>query len=103
MYLPTITSPQKKSAFSAIKIACKTKAEQNQISEVRLIPGLKLFHFWEYGPLSQKVESMEFIISYLLQGLHGLAYDNMNPAMVNMYIFHVCNNLELNLKLYSIL
>ena len=34
----------------AEKIACKTKAEQNQLCEVRLIPGLKLFHFQEYVP-----------------------------------------------------
>ena len=26
---------------------------------------------------------MELIISYPLQGLHNLAYDNVNPAMVN--------------------
>ena len=35
--------------FSAAKIACKPKAEQNQVCEVRLIPGLNLFHFPEYG------------------------------------------------------
>ena len=39
------------SAFSAAKIACKPKGEQNQVCKVRLIPGLNLVHFWEYGPL----------------------------------------------------
>ena len=32
-------------AFSVAKIACKTKAGQNQVCEVRLISRLKLFHF----------------------------------------------------------
>ena len=46
-----------------------------------------------------QVESMELIISYLLQGLHGVAYENMNLAMVNRFdIFHVCDKLRLNLK-----
>ena len=34
-----------------IKLICTTKAEKNQVVEVRLIPGLKLFHFREYGPM----------------------------------------------------
>ena len=37
--------------FSAAKIACKLKAEQTQVCEVRRIPGLMLVHFREYGPL----------------------------------------------------
>ena len=36
--------------LSATKIACNTEAEQNEVCGVRLIPGLKLFHFWEYRP-----------------------------------------------------
>ena len=39
------------SVFSAAKIACKAKAESNQVCEARLIPGLNLVHFREYGPL----------------------------------------------------
>ena len=39
------------SVFAAVKIACKPKAEQNQACEIRLIPGLHLVHFREYGPL----------------------------------------------------
>ena len=33
--------------FSAAKIACKPKTEQNQVCEVRLIPRLNLVHFRE--------------------------------------------------------
>ena len=36
------------SAFSAVKIACKTNAEENQVCGVGLIPGLHLFHCGEY-------------------------------------------------------
>ena len=41
----------KYSMFSAAKIACTPKAEQNQVCVVRLILGLNLFHFGEYGPM----------------------------------------------------
>ena len=33
------------------KIVFKTKAAQNQVCEVRLIPGLYLVCFWEYRPM----------------------------------------------------
>ena len=49
MSSPVITSPHNIQRFSVAKIARKTKAEQNQACEVRFIPGLNLFHFWEYG------------------------------------------------------
>ena len=52
MFLPRIISPYNIQVFSAAKIACKPKAEQNQVREVRLIPGLNLVRFLEYGPLS---------------------------------------------------
>ena len=37
---------------------------------------------------------MEHIISKPLWGLHNLAYDNVNPAMVNMYDIMSCNALD---------
>ena len=47
MFLRIITSSYNVLVFSAAKIACKPKAEQNQVCEVRLIPGLNLVHFQE--------------------------------------------------------
>ena len=40
-------SPYNIQRFSAAKLHCKTKVEQNQVCEVRLIPGINLFHFLE--------------------------------------------------------
>ena len=39
------------SALSADKTSLQNKNRTNQVCEVRLIPGLKLFHFREYGPI----------------------------------------------------
>ena len=36
-----------------------TKAEQNLVCEVRLIPGLKLFHFQEYRPLTPHISTCQ--------------------------------------------
>ena len=39
------------SVFLADKTSFQNKDRTNQVQEVRLIPGLKLFPFLEYGPL----------------------------------------------------
>ena len=66
MLSPITTSPYnmlKYSAFLDTKIVRRTKVEQNQVCEVRLIPGLNLFHFREYWPLKfwEKIKKVELL------------------------------------------
>ena len=74
------------SAFSAAKPVCKAKAEQNQVCEVRLIPRLNLFHFWEYEPFSThekiKLQNALWEGTSIFSG-NTLAQVNVNKVSAN--------------------
>ena len=52
MFSPINYFSSQSSAFLAGKLSLQNKSRTNQVCAVRLIPGLQLFHFREYGPLS---------------------------------------------------
>ena len=48
--------------FLAVKTSLQSKIRTNQVCEVRFIPGLKLFCFWEYGPMRSRFEEHVVVI-----------------------------------------
>ena len=52
MFFAYITSPHNIHCFQPGTQLARKKTEENQVPEVRLIPGLKLCHFREYGQLT---------------------------------------------------
>ena len=69
-------------AFLAGETSLQNKSRKNQVCEVSLIPGLKLFHFREYGPMDLNIRYFLDITDDVLLFVNTQTYHTADPVTI---------------------